>query len=671
MKFIKKLLNKKIRVFGRVETIGFSLLNHFITCLILFLFFALFFFVASAEAEEVFVEDFDDVSALSHTDILQQIALYHWGIESSGGYSGKWLKGYRGGVGGGSGVQGGAIAFDISGAESGDIFSFWTKFDPDYKVMFNSGTGYSDPFDQVFPDSSYFRIFMVSGSLESAWYKDRQSNYYSFSFCPEFTNSMVTRTVDSVLLTHGENTAWEGNSVNIDGGSDSNHNQQPCGIPDVPDSSPYPLGTFTSPDSLSNYPAIPLMEDLPVSEWVQVNIRFQDNFHGDAELSFVINGSSTPFLPFDYFSEGLSISDYNYLVIANSGFLCLTNDCDPLSQIYSDVDLSFDSFGDDSNRSNSDMAMLGLELPAIAKNTIITKHYPSGATAYTPSFFEVSATSTSATTSVFFDFYNSDLDPISQACVEVYDSVGGYLGFVCRDFDTSVNLNRFNVDISVSSHAVYRYVFSLRDPYVNIYDDGPFLVAPNSPAVSGSRPSGWLHSSSVGFLYVGTRDDYDSWRESASMPQSSGFTAPVNSSTTLSQVTLDCGDGFSSGICNIASTLTRFSATSTKLNRTQTDIFINNLKRLPPVSYVYTFLGVFDLLNATGYGVEPVYLELTILGNTYPVLTPETLATVISDDNLVLLHSLIMMCLWVVIGWFIVYKSASLLKSDDGASDNI
>jgi hypothetical protein len=97
----------------------------------------------------------------------------------------------------------------------------------------------------------------------------------------------------------------------------------------------------------------------------------------------------------------------------------------------------------------------------------------------------------------------------------------------------------------------------------------------------------------------------------------------TNSTTTLSNFTLDCGDGFINSVCNFFERLVIPEATSIQNFFSSLALFVQK----PPLSFFYELYSAF---GAFGASYTPGYssLSLTLFGNTFPVVSTTTASVV-------------------------------------------
>jgi len=129
----------------------------------------------------------------------------------------------------------------------------------------------------------------------------------------------------------------------------------------------------------------------------------------------------------------------------------------------------------------------------------------------------------------------------------------------------------------------------------------------------------------------------------------------TTSTTTLPNLTLDCGTGFVSSICNLVARLVVPSATSIGLVQAQWSTVLSKA----PFSFFTESRAVLDAVRVSSGDQQT--LNLNLFNTTIPVITSSTTAAIGLDTTQInFLKFLMIVGLWILFAWFLYWRIASI-----------
>jgi hypothetical protein len=131
----------------------------------------------------------------------------------------------------------------------------------------------------------------------------------------------------------------------------------------------------------------------------------------------------------------------------------------------------------------------------------------------------------------------------------------------------------------------------------------------------------------------------------------------TTSTTTLSNLNLDCGDGFAGSICNLVARV--FIPSSTSIGLIQTSF--NNVVTRAPFSF---FTQAHTLLSSLRLQGTPAPASFSFIwqGDTFPVVSTTTAAAIgLTSSQLAFLKFIEGTALWILFAWFVYWRIASIL----------
>jgi len=129
----------------------------------------------------------------------------------------------------------------------------------------------------------------------------------------------------------------------------------------------------------------------------------------------------------------------------------------------------------------------------------------------------------------------------------------------------------------------------------------------------------------------------------------------TTSTTTLPNLTLDCGDGFASSVCNLVARLVIPSASSIALVQAQWSLVLSKA----PFSFFTESRAILQAVRANS-GTQQS-LSLNMFGVTFPVIATSTAAAIGLDTAQINFAKFLMIVgLWILFAWFLYWRIASI-----------
>lgn len=132
----------------------------------------------------------------------------------------------------------------------------------------------------------------------------------------------------------------------------------------------------------------------------------------------------------------------------------------------------------------------------------------------------------------------------------------------------------------------------------------------------------------------------------------------TTSTTTLGNLTLDCGTGFTGSICNLVAHLVIPQATSLQLVQGA----FNQITNKAPFSFftdARNVLGAFNVSSSTG--ATGGTFALSLYGESVPIISTTTAAGIgLGDTSINALKFIISWGLWILLAWYLYWRIASI-----------